>query len=55
MIRVCALVGALLAVTAGPARAAEPIRIGCLAALSGAGADIGNRLGSSLTNPLPKS
>jgi branched-chain amino acid transport system substrate-binding protein len=34
----------LLAALANPARAAEPIRIGCLAALSGAGADIGNRL-----------
>jgi len=29
---------------AAPARAADPIRIGCLAALSGPGADIGNRL-----------
>ena len=27
-----------------PARAADPIRIGCIAALSGPGADIGNRL-----------
>ena len=34
----------LLAPSIAPARAAEPIRIGCIAALSGAGADIGTRL-----------
>ena len=44
MIRTGALLAALLAVSASPVRAAEPVRIGCLAALSGAGANIGNRL-----------
>jgi len=37
---------AMLALLLGPAaaRAAEPIKLGCIAALSGAGADIGTRL-----------
>ena len=38
-----AITAALLLGTAG-ARAAEPIKLGCVAALSGAGADIGTRL-----------
>ncbi len=35
---------AALTLEVGAARAAEPIKLGCVAALSGAGADIGNRL-----------
>lgn len=38
------LLAGLTLTAVAPAHAAEPIRIGCLAALSGSGADIGNRL-----------